>query len=181
MENDDFAEYRDGDFLDLIGLGNLRPALSDFWPDRGPQWDALGVSDRGAVLLVEAKAHVGETCSPGTSASEASRKRIADALSACADRLGAKPNRAPWTDYFYQRGNRMAHLHFLRDQGVPAYLVLVNFLNDADMKGPSTPETWQAAYDVAFHLMGLGKRHSMSRYIIEVFPKVEGRSDMEKR
>jgi hypothetical protein len=50
---DDFAEYRDADFLKLVGLEEWSGALAEFWPRRGPQWDALGVSDRGDVLLVE--------------------------------------------------------------------------------------------------------------------------------
>ncbi len=44
---------------------------------------------------------------------------------------------------------------------MPAFLVLVNFLNDADMKGPTTAEVWQAAYEVAFHVMGLGRRSDL--------------------
>lgn len=172
LERDDFAEYRDGDFLDQIGLDRLRPALKEFWPERGPQWDALGVSDRGDVLVVEAKAHVVEMCSPGTAAGPESRERINRALVSCADHLGARVSRAAWTDHFYQLANRMAHLHFLREHGVPAYLVLVNFLNDPDMKGPTTPEAWEAAYEVAFHVMGLPKRHVLAQYVIEVFPDV---------
>lgn len=172
LEDDGFAEYRDGEFLDRIGLGNLRPALKEFWPERGPQWDALGVTDRGDVLLVEAKAHVAEMCSPGTAAGPESRERINHALVGCADGLGARPSRAAWTDHFYQLANRIAHLHFLRERDVPAYLVLVNFLNDPDMKGPTTPEAWEAAYEVAFHVMGLPKRHPMAQYMFEVFPDV---------
>lgn len=172
LEADDFAEYRDGSFLDLLGLSNLKPALRDFWPAGGPQWDALGITDLGDFLLVEAKAHIAEMCSPGTSAAPKSREIIAERLAVCAERLGARANHAPWTDHFYQLANRLIHLQFLRDQGVPAYLVLVNFLNDAEMEGPKSPEVWHAAYQVAFHVMGLGKRHSLARYIIEVFPDV---------
>jgi hypothetical protein len=172
LKVDGFAEYRDGEFLDRIGLGNLRTALKEFWPERGPQWDALGVTDRGDVLLVEAKAHVAEMCSPGTAAGPGSRERIDQALVACADRLGARASRAAWTDHFYQLANRIAHLRFLREHGVPAYLVLVNFLNDHDMKGPATPEAWEAAYEVAFHVMGLPKRHPMAQYMLEIFPDV---------
>jgi hypothetical protein len=172
LEADNFAEYRDGEFLDRIGLTRLRPALKEFWPERGPQWDALGMSDRGDVLLVEAKAHIAEMCSPGTAAGPVSRERINRALVACADHLGARASRADWTDHFYQLANRIAHLHFLREHNVPAYLVLVSFLNDRDMKGPTTPEAWEAAYEVAFHVMGLPKRHPLAQYMIEVFPDV---------
>ncbi len=100
LKDDGFAEYRDGEFLDRIGLDHLRPALKEFWPKRGPQWDALALSDRGDVLLVEAKAHVAEMCSPGTAAGPESRERINQALATCADRLGARASRAAWTDHF---------------------------------------------------------------------------------
>ena len=63
LESDDFAEYRDNAFLRRLGLDELRPELAKFWPQRGPQWDGLARSENGHVLLVEAKAHVGEFCS----------------------------------------------------------------------------------------------------------------------
>ena len=50
--------------LDRVGHGELKEELKQFWPSRGPQWDALAISTSGKVLLVEAKAHVGEICSP---------------------------------------------------------------------------------------------------------------------
>jgi len=174
LRADEFAEYRDGDFLDVVGLERLRPRLREFWPRGGPQWDALAVGMRGETILVEAKAHVGELCSPPTGASEASRKLISASLDDCAERLGARKSHAPWTSHFYQLANRLAHLQFLRDQGVPAYLVLVNFLNDHDMAGPSTVEAWNAAYQVAFHVLGLGKRHPMSHHVLHVYPDVRG-------
>ncbi len=172
MEADAYAEYRDGEFLDLLGLSHLREPLKDFWPERGPQWDALGQLDGGGVLLVEAKAHIGEMCSPGSAAGAASLARIAARLDKVAEALGASATRAPWTTHFYQLANRIAHLHFLRSHGVDAWLVLVNFLGDADMSGPQTAEAWAAAYSVASHVMGLGKRHGLSRYILEVYPDV---------
>jgi hypothetical protein len=174
LEDDQFAEYRDTAFLDLLGLERLNGALADFWPARGPQWDALGRTE-GEILLVEAKSHIGEMCSPPTGAREKSRVRIEERLAATAERLGARANRAAWADNFYQLANRICHLEFLRGHDVPAYLVLVNFLNDGEMKGPATQETWEAAYQVAFHAMGLDKRHKLSPYIIEVFPDVAGR------
>lgn len=171
---DGYAEYRDEAFLDRLGVGHLAPALRDFWPSRGPQWDALGRTDRGDLLLVEAKSHIAEMCSPGTVAATASKERITARLKEVAGALGVRSNGAAWTDFFYQLANRLAHLQFLRGQGQPAYLVLVNFLNDTEMGGPGTPEAWEAAYEVAFHVMGLPKRHKLSRYVIEVFPAVTG-------
>jgi hypothetical protein len=56
LASDEFAEYRDGSFLKLIGHPGLEPDLREFWPARGPQWDALGKASQGDVLLVEANA-----------------------------------------------------------------------------------------------------------------------------
>ena len=72
IESDAFAEYRDRSFLNKVGHPELADALSDFWPAFGPQWDALGRTDIGEVILVEAKAHIEEMFSAGTQSSERS-------------------------------------------------------------------------------------------------------------
>jgi hypothetical protein len=169
LASDDHAEYRDADFLKRLALPHLVPALRGFWPERGPQWDALGRSDKGDVLLVEAKAHIDELCSPGTGAGEASRARIEAALAGVADAHGITA-RASWADVFYQLANRLAHLHFLRSQGVAAWLVLVNVLGDDDMQGPATAAEWEAAYRVVLHVMGIGAGHRLLRHVIHVYP-----------
>jgi hypothetical protein len=50
--------------------------------------------------------------------------------------------------------------------------VLVHFLNDHEMGGPTRPETWEAAYQVAFHVLGLSRRHPLSPYVLHVYPDV---------
>ena len=40
--DDDYAEYYDQDFLDLLSVELDRRPLRDFWPRRGPHWDAWG-------------------------------------------------------------------------------------------------------------------------------------------
>jgi hypothetical protein len=172
LANDDFAEYRDDSFLERIGHADLKDELKAFWPKMGPQWDALGKSKTGDIFLVEAKAHVAEILSPATGASPASRALIEASLKDVAARLKAAPDRADWSVHFYQLANRIAHLDFLRSRNVPAWLVLVNFVGDKDMNGPTTPETWDAAYTVAFSVMGLAKRHTLSKYILHVYPQV---------
>ena len=172
LRSDGFAEYRDVDFLNVLGLGHLSDALKNFWPTRGPQWDALGMRQSGDVLLIEAKAHLPEICSPPTQASEDSLAVIEKALSETASAMGAKPL-APWTDVFYQLANRLAHLHFLRSNGVSAWLVLVNFIGDADMKGPSHPAEWEAAYLVVLHVMGIKSDAPLMRFVLHACPDVK--------
>ena len=53
--DDDYSEYRDQAFLDLLGIKLPKTKLSDFWPKRGPQWDGLGRIEDKAYFLVEAK------------------------------------------------------------------------------------------------------------------------------
>jgi hypothetical protein len=171
LEDDGFAEYRDAAFLERVGLPELAQPLGEFWPRRGPQWDALGRADDGSILMVEAKAHIGELCSPPTQASGPARQRIAAALQETASYLQAKP-RAAWESCFYQLTNRLAHLYFLRRHGVPAWLVLVNFLQDGEMTGPATAAEWQAAYKVVWHVLGIPSRHRLERFIVEVYPDV---------
>jgi len=111
-------------------------------------------------------------CSPESAASVNSLELIQARLDATAEALNAKDGRVAWHKNFFQLANRLAHLHWLRDMGVDARLVMVNFLNDADMGGPTSAREWHAAYQVAHHVMGLGRRHKLTRYIIEVFPDV---------
>ncbi len=83
VQNDDYAEYRDADFLDRLSITLPGRALSTFWPNLGPQWDGLATTSRDEVLLVEAKANLPEVKSPGTQAGETSRRLIEQSLAEC--------------------------------------------------------------------------------------------------
>ena len=172
LAEDDYAEYRDKAFLDRLGIGDLAPELGQFWPSRGPRWDALATSDRGDLILVEAKAHVDEICSPGSAASPHSRELIEHVLAGTSAAMRVRP-RAPWVEVFYQYANRLAHLDFLRRvHGRPAWLVFVYFVGDEDMGGPLSEVEWHAALKAMKHVMGLPERHPLSKYVIDVFPFV---------
>lgn len=174
LEEDQFAEYRDVAWLRRVGLPELVRSLPDFWPTRGPQWDALARTDAGGVVLVEAKAHIGEFCSPPSQASPVSFAKIAAALNSTAAALEvAETSQPEWLRHFYQYANRMAHLLWLRDQGVDAKLALVGFVHDDRMPGRTTREAWQAAYLIADRILGLPKRHRLSKHIIHVYPPVD--------
>lgn len=111
-------------------------------------------------------------CSPPSGANAGSLQLIRESLSSCAEKLGARPGHTDWSGHFYQNANRLAQLQFLHENNVKAYLAFVNFLNDAEMEGPTTTEAWEAAYKVAFRVLGLGNRHRLSRYVIHVHPDV---------
>lgn len=169
--DDDRAEYRDDSFLDRLGFSRLSGALREFWPTRGPQWDALGRSE-GAVFLVEAKAHRLELVSTCTARSTESRTLIERSLRETRTAIGARAD-ADWLTGCYQLANRLAHLHFLRSQGVEAYLVLVYFVGDVAMRGPASREGWQVVLAQAHHQLGLEAAPSVPG-LVEVFIDVAG-------
>jgi type III secretion system FlhB-like substrate exporter len=104
IEQDDFAEYRDNDFLLKVGLDPTEIKLNDFWPTKGPQWDALAKTTSGHVILVEAKANIPEIVSPGTGAGEISKTIIDKALNDTKVFLNLT-NDIDWSGKFYQYTN----------------------------------------------------------------------------
>lgn len=170
LVDDDYAEYRDKDFLECIELGHLRHDLAEFWPARGPQWDALGTFDGGCVI-VEAKAHLPEFISPPTQAGPGSRKLIDQSLLKLSTALGAT-QRNNWAGKYYQYTNRLAHLWWLREKGINAHLLLVGFIGDTDMRGPVKADEWTQAYADAESYLGIPTQTQLSNYTHHLFPDV---------
>lgn len=166
---DEFAEYRDQAFLNLLGIRLEQRPLRTFWPGRGPQWDALARSDSGEVFLVESKAHVGELLSPGTKASSQSKTFIDRSLKEVQSFLGVNPV-VDWSKVLYQYTNRLAHLYLLRElNDVQAFLVFLYFVGDREMDGPSTPGEWKSAIRVVKGILGLGEGHKLSKFVLDIF------------
>lgn len=170
LREDGFAEYRDAAFLERVGCGRLKDELAGFWPARGPQWDALGRAGE-TVVLVEAKAHLREVLSPASQASPASREKIDLAFATVKRELKVRDG-ANWAEVFFQYANRLAHLWFLRNSGVEAKLVFVDFLHDIEMGGPENPAEWEAVYLAADYALGLPRRHVLERHVHHLFPDV---------
>lgn len=166
LAEDEWAEYRDGDWLDQIGQGHLKDQLRAFWPERGPQWDGLATTSDGKIVLIEAKAHPSEMVS-NCAAGALSRERIAEALEAAKIHYGAAPA-SNWLTGHYQYANRLAHLQFLREHAVDAYLIFVYFLNDRDMRGPNDIAGWVRVIDDCHDHLGLD-RERVSKGVFEVY------------
>lgn len=172
LQDDDYAEYRDQDFLDRLGIHLPKIGLEDFWPKLGPQWDALGRTRAGRIIIVEAKANIPEIISPATGAVSASRKLIEKSISETRTFLGVDSD-IRWTGKLYQITNRLAHLYLLRElNDIDAYLVFAYFIGDEDVNGPKTIEEWKAALTVAKKVLGLGARHPLIKFISDVFINV---------
>lgn len=170
LQSDDYAEYRDALALKRLGLQTLVDKLPAFWPNRGPQWDGLATFD-GGVVLVEAKAHIAEFRSPASQAGPKSRAVIQSSFAALQKALGLPP-KGGWDQTFYQYTNRLAHLWWLRENGIDAHLLFVDFLGDHDMGGPDSPAAWKTAFEEADTALGLPKKHALSAYVHHIYPDV---------
>jgi hypothetical protein len=168
IEQDDYAEYRDNDFLLKVGLDPKVISLDTFWPSKGPQWDALAKTTKGQVILVEAKAHISEIVTPATSAEGISKNLIEKSLNETKDFLGIT-NNIDWAGTFYQYTNRLAHLYFLRKKcNKSAFLINIYFIGDETVPGPNTKQEWDGALKVLHTYLGVS-RHKLSKYTADIF------------
>ena len=172
---------RDGERtgLDFIEDEGVLAAWRDYWPQTGTahNWDAVGKVAVGGVdhwLLAEAKAHLGEVISE-TGAGETSRKRI-DACFQETRRAMGVTDHGDWFKPYYQYANRLAMLHFLRTQDVPAKLLMVYFVGDgfAGQKCPPTDEGWQETIDKMDAHLGLKGDSDLERSVHKLFLHVDG-------
>jgi hypothetical protein len=172
IEQDDFAEYRDNDFLLKVGLDPTEIKLDEFWPAKGPQWDALAKTTSGQVILVEAKANIPEIVSQGTGAGKLSKTTIDKSLNETKQFLSLT-NDIDWSGKFYQYTNRLAHLYFLRIKcNTPTFLVNIYFIGDESVSGPKIKQEWDAALKVLHTYLGL-PRHSLCEYMTDIFIDVK--------
>jgi len=168
IEQDDFAEYRDNDFLLKVGLDPTEIKLDDFWPAKGPQWDALAKTTSGHVILIEAKANIPEIVSSATGAGEVSKAIIDKSLGDTKAFLSLT-NDIDWSGKFYQYTNRLAHLYFLREKcNKPTFLVNIYFIGDDTVSGPKSKQEWDGALKVLYTYLGLS-RHKLSKYMTDIF------------
>lgn len=174
LKTDKYAEYRDKDFLEMLNLAKLAHELLEFWPRNGPQWDALGKFGENGVLLVEAKANIPELASPPSSAvNPISQQLITKSLNETKKYIGVKPD-IDWTGTYYQYLNRLAHLYFLRVcHDIPAYLVMVYFIGDTTVDGPSSQKQWETAIEKMHKTLGIPENHPLGPYIIDMFIHVD--------
>lgn len=171
LERESYGEYQDNTALEKAGIriAELRKPLDEFWPKRGPVWDAIGITSEGGPLFVEAKAHIPEAASPATKASSLkSQKLIKQSLDE-ARRFYAPRSKADWSILFYQYANRLAHLYFVKEiNKIKCTLVLLYFLNDDDMHGPASEEEWRGATRLIHAVLGV-PADLTSRGVFDVF------------
>lgn len=179
------ARQRD---LEYTGISFLQPSQSlkdkweAFWPASGNQqnWDAIGYiqNDNDTEwLLIEAKAHIGEIKSSCGAKSPHSLGKINTSFLEVKTKLGIHVSQTTpnWLSPYYQYANRLAILHFLRQNGVKAHLVFIYFCGDTNPSGicPISQTEWlnHALQEQDQHLQ-LNQQHCYSSFIHKVFLQV---------
>ena len=174
---------------ELTGLDFLAPApafraaWAKFWPQTGKamNWDAVGWL-RGdgppELVLVEAKAHLGELAS-STGATGSGRALIEASLLQVSQALGSSAG-ANWSTGYYQAANRVAALWFLLQYGVSARLLNVYFVGDHGNAGsggricPADDAGWKQALDAQSKHLGLPPGHPLESRIHSLYLPVAG-------
>ena len=164
LTEDNYAEYSGADFIDAVIRSTKTRQLiqlDKFWPKRGPQWDALAVTNHGDIILVEAKANLPELVSRPSRASSTSKDRIMKSLE-CTKRSLDPNNEVDWSATYFQYANRIAHLWFLHERKKDhpeigdAYLLNIYFLNDPTVKkSPKIESEWVSQINIAKAFLGL--------------------------
>jgi len=121
-----YEEPRDETLWTAIRRPDLQEAAAEWWPRRGPAWDAValadGPSDKPSVILIEAKANIPEFTGGGFAGNnENSIRMIHAALGGTLERLDSEASLTAWTGPHYQLANRLAWTLWLRDHDVDAH------------------------------------------------------------
>ena len=143
-----------------------------------PNWDIAStytVNDKKGLLLVEAKAHVGELCEAAkgkglskqaTADSRRNHVRIEASIQEANIALADK-TKLCWTlsrDRCYQMSNRFAWSGKLTELGYPVIIVYLGFLNAEEMK-----ETGKDTFGVHADWACLVKKHSQRLFTEKVW------------
>lgn len=167
------AELKGLEFL--YDRSEIKPKWEEFWPTGGGihNWDAVGWIGDGQdreLLLLEAKANLEEMRSDCGAKPSGGLPKIQRSFKKVKTYLGARPE-ADWEHRYYQAANRIATLHFLRREHVPARLVFVYFLGDRvpGKECPRTADGWKDSINDQWEHLGLAHNHPLANHVHGLF------------
>jgi hypothetical protein len=168
---DNYAGYSDSDYLERVGVADIKLPLSEFLPLTGLLWDGLGVAD-GKVIVLEAKSAVSELKGKCYSCDVSAPELIGSSLIETQKYLGVDESN-DWMGEYYDYTAKIANLYYLRElNGIDAYLTCVYFVGEDSEVSPNRISEWKEQITKRNCELGLPKVHKLSDYIIEVFVRV---------
>lgn len=115
-------------FSEMDNYAEINAAWRKFWPTRGTahNWDGI-FKHNDTWYFVEAKAHFEEANQKTKAKDKVSIDMITKAF---AETCGNEKLAKKWiVSECYQLANRLAFMHFCKQQGIPAKLLYISFLN----------------------------------------------------
>jgi len=127
-----FNGPEDKEILNFEFIPGINKEWTTYWAcgKGGINWDAVGISKDGTIILVEAKAHLGELKGAGADWKDpdtiANNTKVITTVQKEYEINGSVSN---WTGAGYQLANRIIALDFLLKKGYKAKLVYLLFEN----------------------------------------------------
>ena len=155
-----FNGPEDKELLNFDFIDSLKAEWRNYWAcgATGLNWDAVGVTEDGTYVLVEAKAHIGEMKS-SASGSEKSKKSNNQVITKTINKYGVQRTAEDWNRDVYQLANRLVAVDFLNEKGIKAVLVYVLFENgygfNTSINKSVSKEEWEKAIKNEFDKAGI--------------------------
>lgn len=160
----EFAQDEDKELLNAGFVGfEIENKWRKIWPTNGGKsglnWDAVGIADN-TYILVEAKAHIKE-CFSSNRGGGVNPESAIKSIEAFQNKYGIK--QMDWLEgRYYQIANRLIFTDFLIENGIPAKLVYLLFLNgyqfntpNGENKSVSSEEEWKNEINNVLREMGV--------------------------
>ena len=148
---------------ELINLDFI-PTINDEWKKHwvcgsgGINWDAVGITDNGTYILVEAKAHLSEmknSAAGSVRAQKNNNARISDFI----EKHNINSTAEAWSKDFYQLANRLVITDFILSKGYKAKLLYVLFENgfeyNREKSDSATADEWNTEMKKELQAMGV--------------------------
>lgn len=155
-----FNGSEDKELLNFEFIPEINNEWKNYWScgDFGLNWDAVGITNDGTYILVEAKANIKELESNASGNKKSINKNNQVFLNLIKK---YKIERTPedWNQQCYQLANRIVAVDFLKSKGIKVKLVYILFENGYEFnssinKSVSSKE-WQKQIDKEFNLAGI--------------------------
>ena len=141
-------------------------------------WDAVGKTDDGRIVLLEAKAHINELQS--TTKATAGLIKIEEAFKLTREGIGVEEC-SSWTSEYYQFANHIFTCWYLNKvRNIPAVLVNVFFVGDIRPDNYFCPQTiteWERAINLEYKHLGISEEMPFIKETVRTcYINVAGRS-----
>lgn len=175
-------EYTNLDFLENLGINSLleNEKYYEYWPNTGtPQnWDLVGKTTDGRIVLVEAKAHTKELESSTKAKVTGGLPKIEKAFNQVREGIGVTEY-SPWTQNYYQFANHLFTCWYLNKvRKISTVLLNVYFVGDERPDGCLCPKTtleWEEAIQKEYNYLGISTEHPfIKEHVKSVFIHVNG-------